>query len=218
MKPSVPKSGFLSKIFIGVSLAVMSACSQEAAAPAPAAEDEVEVSDEAVETRADPHAATSGAEKEGAESAPGAETARLKGASSDAAAMGPDGKLGDMALTEGEWFMKDGEALFGPPESEATFSIGCDTASGEVMMTRSIHLEPGQETLPLGLYTDTETAAGDWRDAGDVMPLGMATLPASSGIFDAIREADRFAVGAAGEHLLVLPVTEGLRQILAACT
>jgi hypothetical protein len=50
------------------------------------------------------------------------------------------------------------------------------------------------------------------------MPLGMATLPASSDIFDAIREADRFAVGAAGEHLLVLPVTEGLRQILAACT
>lgn len=85
-------------------------------------------------------------------------------------------------------------------------------------MTRSIHLEPGQETLPLGLYTETESAEGDWRDAGDVMPLGMATLPASSDIFDAIREADRFAVGAAGEHLLVLPVTEGLRQILAACT
>ena len=209
MKPSVPKSGFLSKIFIAVSLAVMSACSQEAA---PAPEDEVEVSDEAVETRADPHAATSGAEKEGAESA------RLQGAASDAATMGPDGKLGDMALTEGEWFLKDGEALFGPPESEATFSIGCDTASGEVMMTRSIHLEPGQETLPLGLYTETESAEGDWRDAGDVMPLGMATLPASSDIFDAIREADRFAVGAAGEHLLVLPVTEGLRQILAACT
>ena len=209
MKPSVPKSGFLSKIFIAVSLAVMSACSQEAA---PAPEDEVEVSDEAVETRADPHAATSGAEKEGAESA------RLQGAASDAATMGPDGKLGDMALTEGEWFLKDGEALFGPPESEATFSIGCDTASGEVMMTRSIHLEPGQETLPLGLYTETESAEGDWRDAGDVMPLGMATLPASSDIFDAIREADRFAVGAAGEPLLVLPVTEGLRQILAACT
>ncbi len=138
------------------------------------------------------------------------------GYAASAGAAAPDVDLDTLALSEGEWFMKGNKALFGPPESEALFTLACEPGSGEVSMTRSIALEQG-ETVQLGLHTDTANAAGTWRDAGDVMPIAVASLPASDPVFSSISDAERFAVTADGAPMMVLPVTDGLRATLEAC-
>lgn len=138
------------------------------------------------------------------------------GYAASAGTMAPDADLDTLALSDGEWFMKENKALFGPPESEALFTLACEPGSGEISMTRSIALEHG-ESVRLGLHTDTTNAAGDWRDAGDVMPIAVASLPASDPVFSSISDAERFAVTADGSPMLVLPVTNGVRATLEAC-
>ena len=46
-------------------------------------------------------------------------------------------------LSQGEWFVKPDRVMFGPPESEAVFTLACD-GSGNIMMTRAITLQQGE--------------------------------------------------------------------------
>lgn len=118
-------------------------------------------------------------------------------------------------LTPGEWFVKPDRVMFGPPESEAVFTLACD-GSGNIMMTRAISLQQG-EGAEMQLIAGSAKATGTWQDAADVMPIAVASLPASDPVFAAISEADRFAVAADGHPMLVLPVTDGVRGRLEAC-
>ena len=107
--------------------------------------------------------------------------------------------------------------MFGPPESEAIFTIGCDTQAGEIIMTRSIDLT-GNRQARLGVFTDEGAAGGYWRDAGDVMPIAIARLPMDASVFGDIVSSERFAVAAEGSALLVMPVNEGVRAVIDECT
>lgn len=212
MNPIVPKAGVFSRLVIAACLSLMAACSPERAEPEAPPETDADL-EGANEMRAE----TMGAPAESMASDDAPATAETSAATSTpAAAMGPDGPLSEMALTEGEWFMKAGEALFGPPESEATFSIGCDSAAGEFMMTRAFDIGARDE-VRFGLYADGASAIGTWRDAGDIMPLGMARMDATNDIFAGIAAAERFAVAAEGQRLLVMPVTDGVRDLIAGC-
>ena len=84
------------------------------------------------------------------------------------------------------------------------------------MMTRAFDIGARDE-VRFGLYADGASAIGTWRDAGDIMPLGMARMDAANDIFADIEAADRFAVGAEGQRLLVMPVTAGVRDLIAGC-
>ncbi len=126
------------------------------------------------------------------------------------------GELASEDLIDGEWFMNGGEAMFGPPESEAIFTIGCDPQAGEIFMTRSIDLT-GNRQARLGVFTDEDEARGYWRDAGDVMPIAIARLPSDASIFGDIVSSERFAVAAEGHALLVMPVSEGVRAVIDEC-
>lgn len=138
------------------------------------------------------------------------------GYASNAASLAPEAALATLAPSEGEWFMKEDMALFGPPESEAMFTLACEPGSGEIAMTRSLPLEPG-ETVRLGLYTDDASATGTWQEAGDVMPIAEASLDAGSDVFASMLEAGQFAVAAEGHAMLVMPVTDGVRDTIRAC-
>ncbi|QYI99475.1 hypothetical protein KUV46_08905 [Thalassovita mediterranea] len=210
MKPNVPKSGFFSRIIIAAALSLMAACSPESAEP--------ETTPEAAPGTSDPVAPVEESNESEADNAQQQTTdgARPENYSAAEADLAPDGELASLELTDGEWFMNGGEAMFGPPESEAIFTIGCDPQAGEIIMTRSIDLT-GNRQARLGVFTDEGAAGGYWRDAGDVMPIAIARLPMDASIFGDIVSSERFAVAAEGSALLVMPVNEGVRAVIDEC-
>jgi hypothetical protein len=129
--------------------------------------------------------------------------------------MAADDDLLEMPLSDGQWFIKENQALFGPPVSEAFFTLSCEPG-GEILITRSIALEDDEQRL-LRLHTDEASADGMWRDASDVTPLAEARFRTSDDIFEKIVNTSRFAVEAEGERLLVLPVTERVRDTIYNC-
>lgn len=199
MKPNVPKTGFFSRIIIAAALSLMAACSPESAEPAePTRTDNAPVDPAAGET--DMGEAT--------------EEARVDPV--DASDLRPAEALAELALTDGDWFMNSGEAMFGPPESEAVFTMGCDLPAGEIVMTRSIDVTANGR-VRLGVYTDQAQASGYWRDAGDVMPIAIARLASSEPGLEDIAYSERFAVAAEGHPRLVLPVNEAVRAVIDEC-
>ncbi|WP_156807886.1 hypothetical protein [Henriciella marina] len=206
MKRTLPKAGVFSRLVIAACLSLMAACSPERAEPEPPLETDDTPGAETTDAPSDELAGDSAAAADEVD-----ETTPTP-----PAAMGLDRPLEELTLTEGQWFMKEGEALFGPPESEATFTIGCDRGSGEFIMTRSFDIGARDE-VQLGLHAGGASAIDTWRDAGDVMPIGMARMDAGNDIFADMEVSDRFAVAAEGERLLVLPVTDGVRGLIASC-
>lgn len=207
MKPNVPKSGFFSRIIIAAALSLMAACSPEGAEPETTSERSADPTG-AGTAPVDP--AASG-EIEANEAAEGARVERV-----DASDLRPAEALSELDLTDGDWFMNGGEAMFGPPESEAIFTMGCDPQASEIVMTRSIDVTT-DERVRLGVFTKEAQASGYWRDAGDVMPIAMARLaPTEPGLEDMVY-SERFAVAAEGHPILVLPVNEAIRAVIDEC-
>lgn len=118
-------------------------------------------------------------------------------------------------LTQGEWFVKPDRVMFGPPESEAVFTLACD-GSGNIMMTRAITLQQG-EGAAMQLIAGSAMASGTWHDAADVMPIAEVSVSASDPVFTAMETADRFAVSAEGHSLLVMPVSGGVKEMIQRC-
>lgn len=211
MKPSVPKSGFFSRIIIAAALSLMAACSPESADPESAPDAAPDASDSA----SAPVEGTQTAETDTSQQQT-TDGARPEDYDAKQADLRPGGELASEDFIDGEWFMNGGEAMFGPPESEAIFTIGCDPQAGEIFMTRSIDLT-GNRQARLGVFTDEDEASGYWRDAGDVMPIAIARLPSDASIFGDIVSSERFAVAAEGHALLVMPVSEGVRAVIDEC-
>ncbi|RIJ23552.1 hypothetical protein D1224_04620 [Henriciella barbarensis] len=199
MKPNVPKSGFFSRIIIAAALSLMAACSPERAEPAEP-------------TRTD----TSPVDSAAGETDTGEATEEARVELVDASDLRPAEALSELDLTDGDWFMNGGEAMFGPPESEAIFTMGCDPQASEIFMTRSIDVT-ADGRVRLGVFTKEAQASGYWRDADDVMPIAMARLASSEPGLEEIAYSERFAVAAEGRPLLVLPVNEAVRAVIDEC-
>lgn len=208
MKPNVPKSGFFSRIIIAAALSLMAACSPQSAEPESTAEQGGQPTNQVNGAIDAPVADTTAETSERQANSKPVETV-------DSADLRPAEALSELALTDGDWFMNSGEAMFGPPESEAVFTIGCEPQAGEVVMTRSIDVTSAR--VRLGLFTDSQMASGYWRDAGDVMPIAIARLTTDEPGLEDIVYSERFAIAAEGHPLLVLPVNEAVRGVIDEC-
>ncbi len=161
----------------------------------------------------------------GAGSDPAGEESRLAGDAGGPAPAGPAQtspapELENAPLAMGSWFFRerDGEAaaLFGPPASEAVFTIRCDAQAGQVHFLRSGRLEDDAATMRL--VADDGSVTLDARRSGTQLPQVESVLTAGAPFVRTLaRETARLGVAIGEESLLVMPGDAAIGRALGGC-
>lgn len=132
---------------------------------------------------------------------------------------GDDGVLGSDAVMQGQWFSRqmagNPAALFGPPQSEAGFSVRC--AGDDLVFTRSALVEGGGEVeMELMAGGRTRTIAANAQV--DPMPTVTGSLAASDSFAAVLAETtEPIAVAVAGGPSLRMPAHQYLREVVGNC-
>jgi hypothetical protein len=123
-----------------------------------------------------------------------------------------------MPLTSGSWYYRDegtgSNALFGPPNSEASFIVRCDRAARQVTLSRegvtsgnmmTVRTSAEARNLPVSVRTEP-------------LPYVSATLPASDRFLDSIAfSRGRFTVEVPGTPMLVIPAWPEPSRVIEDC-
>lgn len=117
----------------------------------------------------------------------------------------------------GEWRYKKSNgypwAGFGPPASEAVFTISCQ--KGQVVFGHAVDLDGGQADMVL--KADGETAPVKLIDVEGALPMAEGALPANSVFIDTLLNTDSaFTVEVEGGKFSLRPAPE-YRQVIREC-
>ncbi|WP_156320167.1 hypothetical protein [Croceibacterium atlanticum] len=139
-------------------------------------------------------------------------------ASSDTATTPPEDELGSDAVMQGEWISKqlagNPAVLFGPPGTEASFSVGCE--DGELVFSRSVLVEPGETDMRLMAGGEIRTLDGTAQ--AEPLPRVTARLPAGDPFATILAGLDApFAVSVAGGPSFRMPPSDAFRRVVADC-
>lgn len=124
----------------------------------------------------------------------------------------------DLPLTPGSWFYRDegtaSAAVFGPPNSEASFIVRCDRAARQVTLSREGATNGGNMTI--------RTSAGARNllvsARTDPLPYVSGNLPANDRFLDSIAfSRGRFTVEVPGTPMLVLPAWAEPSRVVEDC-
>jgi hypothetical protein len=124
----------------------------------------------------------------------------------------------DVPLTPGGWSYSNqggtSQALFGPPNAEASFIVRCDRAARRVALSREGTATGGAMTVR------TTSTSRSLAISAQAEPLAYvsATLPASDPLLEAIAfSRGRFAVEATGMPMLVIPAWPEPARVVEDC-
>lgn len=125
----------------------------------------------------------------------------------------------DVPQTPGDWFYQPtatgGTARFGPPQSEARFSMTCDRNTRTVSLIRA-----GSSPVAVQMRIRAETGDRllDAIPMGGQMPALVARLAANDPFLDAIAFSQgRFAVEVQGLEALYLPAWPEISRVIEDC-
>lgn len=129
----------------------------------------------------------------------------------------------DMPVPAGDgyvWVLRDGgrSALWGPPASEAVFTVTCDAARGRVEFHHYGLAEPEGVT---GLRIEAGDQAGTYPAQLQRIALGdylLATTSSRDPFLRHLRETDRWRVHAGGQTLRIAAGVAPPQTVLRACT
>ncbi|MDP8912021.1 MAG: hypothetical protein M3N39_00425 [Pseudomonadota bacterium] len=134
------------------------------------------------------------------------------------AAPPPPANWQDLPLTPGRWFYRnEGQnslALFGPADSSPTFTVRCDRARRQVILSREgistgnmmiVRTSYSARSLPLSVQTEPLNSA-------------FANLPASDRFLDGMAfSRGRFTVEVPGTPMLVIPAWPEPARVVEDC-
>lgn len=118
------------------------------------------------------------------------------------------------------WLLKDGgrSALWGPPASEAVFTVACDAARGRVEFHHYGVVEPeqvGELRIEAGGHAASYPVRLERIEIGDRL---VATVPADDPFLRHMHEARQWRVHAGGQTLMVGAAVAPPRTVLQGCT
>ena len=124
----------------------------------------------------------------------------------------------DIPLTQGGWVYSaqgnTSQALFGPANSEALFSVRCDRGQRRVILSRA-----GQTNGNMMTIRTTSGARSLRATAGrEPLPYAAATLPATDRFLDSmVFSRGRFTVEVPGAPMLVIPAWPAPARVIEDC-
>jgi hypothetical protein len=105
-------------------------------------------------------------------------------------------------------------ALFGPPDSEAAFSVRCE--DGTLVLSRSVLLPEGEASMTVAAGGETRTLAAS--SSPDPMPSVTARLPGADPFIGQLADATgAISVTVGGERTLEVPSAPAFRQVVGGC-
>jgi len=121
--------------------------------------------------------------------------------------------------TEGEWVYKAGDpaALYGPPSTDAIFSLWCDTEENELIIQRAAEIvDPN--TAEITIVTPDESRKYYVQSTDGPMPLVTTGISLEDKFVDDIAQAARLAIsGPEGSDTLRLPGGPEVNRLVEAC-
>lgn len=129
-----------------------------------------------------------------------------------------DRSLGSDGVMQGEWSTKamagDPAALFGTPETEASFSVRCN--AGDLVFSRSAQEPAGPMTM--SVMAGGETRSINALSKPDPIPSVTGRLPAQDDFAAILLENEKpIAVRIAGGEPFRMPASDALREIVNDC-
>ncbi|QIG81330.1 hypothetical protein [Stakelama tenebrarum] len=121
----------------------------------------------------------------------------------------------------GRWHYQEmgGEAaaVFGPPASEASFAIRCDSHTGQVRFVRAGSMSSGNGTMRL--VTDGGSITLEARDVDARVRHVEARLPAGDAFVREVGddEGSRFGVALNDGKMLVMPDDPAIQRVMRGC-
>lgn len=130
----------------------------------------------------------------------------------------PADQLGSDRVMQGQWFAKTERgapmALFGPPQTEAGFSVRCEGAS--LVFARGVNVEPGPVEMRLMAGGETRTITAQART--DPLPQVTGRLPADDPFAATLAQArEPIAVQVGDGASFRMPAHETLREVVGNC-
>ena len=125
---------------------------------------------------------------------------------------------GNDALAEGQWYAKTERgvqmAMFGPPRSEALFSVRCEDS--ELVFSRGVPAEGDAVTMDLAVGDETRTIAATAQQ--DPLPRVTGSLLAKDPFTETLASLSQpIAVRVGDGPTLRIPAHEHLREVAANC-
>lgn len=121
--------------------------------------------------------------------------------------------------SEGEWVYKAGDpaALYGPPSTDAIFSLWCDTEANELIVQRAAEIRDTR-TAEMNILTSSESRKYYVQSTDGPMPLVTTGISLEDMFVDDIAQAARIAVsGPDGSEDLRLPGGPEVNRLVEAC-
>lgn len=130
-----------------------------------------------------------------------------------------DGKLGSDAVMEGEWFTKRmagaPAALFGPPESEAAFTVRC--AGRDLVFTRGVRIAEGGP-VDMTLMAGGETRRIEATAKTDPLPSVTGRMEASDPFAQILGSTTQpIAIAVDNGPTFSMPSSAGMREVVSNC-
>lgn len=135
-----------------------------------------------------------------------------------AAEAGPGGTAAPDPVAEGQWFASHlsgaPAAMFGPPGSEASFSVRCE--GDELVFARAVRLPQGSASMRLTVDGVSRTIPAE--SAPEPLPLATGRLDAGSAFAALLGETTRpIAVTVEGGPSLRVPADPALLDVVNDC-
>lgn len=122
--------------------------------------------------------------------------------------------------SDAQWFSKpvagDPAALYGPPNTEARFSIRCDAAADQLVLTRSMRV---MNDAVLDMVVDTGSAQGSLTATSRLgpMPRVTARMTATDKLAAALMDAKgEISITVDGDTLRI-PADPAMRSVIETC-
>lgn len=117
---------------------------------------------------------------------------------------------------DGKWFEQPNWTGFGPPASEAVFTIRCGDY-GMVNLTRMVDVDPNAP-VPGAIAAGDQVEEGYWTGEDDAeIPAAHFETFSDTPIFEQMASADKFAVLVEGQPDLVLPGSAAIKARTEGC-
>ncbi|RXZ66531.1 hypothetical protein [Pelagerythrobacter rhizovicinus] len=125
----------------------------------------------------------------------------------------------DAPQTPGNWYFRNrpggSQAVFGPANSEAIFTLTCNLPERTVTMTRAGRAS-GETAMRIRTETRDRTVAA--RQVSTELPMIAGTLPATDPLFEAMAfSKGRFAVETQGLATLYIPSWPEVTRVIEDC-
>ncbi len=138
---------------------------------------------------------------------------------SDLSPPGDDGTLGSDAVMQGEWVEKPiagaPAALFGPPESEAVFTVRCE---GNVLGFDRAVLVDGGGQVDMALMAGGESRNVTAAALSGPLPRVTGTLPANDPFAEVLAGTNQtIAVSVDGGPAFTMPASPIMRGVVSNC-